>query len=195
MDKLRVAVLASGRGSNFLAILERIANGEVHAEVKVLIVDKPDAGAIAHAKKYNVPVEFVDFSKFVNREDADKRIKEILDANKIELVVLAGYMRIIRSKELLSAYHNRIINIHPSLLPEFKGSTHAQKDAFESGCKVSGLTIHYVTGDVDGGKIIYQKEVDISDCKTADEVAAKILKEEHNSYSKVIEQIAKQRKG
>ncbi len=193
MDKLKVAVLASGRGSNFLAILERIAKGDVYAEVKVLVVDKADAGAIAHAKKYSVPVKFVDFSKFSNREDADKRIKNILDANKIELVVLAGYMRIIRNKELLDAYHNKIINIHPSLLPEFKGSTHAQKDAFEAGCKVSGLTIHYVTGDVDGGKIIYQKAVDISDCKTADEVAAKILKEEHNSYSKVIEQIAKER--
>ncbi len=104
--------------------------------------------------------------------------------------MLAGYMRIIRSKELLVAYHNKIINIHPSLLPEFKGSTNAQKDAFEAGCKVSGLTIHYVTAEVDGGKIIYQQKVDISDCKTANEVAAKILKEEHKAYSKVINEIA-----
>lgn len=194
MQKLRVAVLASGRGSNFLAILENIAKGEVYADIKVLIVDKPDARAIEHAKKYHVPVEFIDFSKFQNREDADKKIKEILDKNKIELVVLAGYMRIIRNKELLTTYHNRIINIHPSLLPEFKGSTHAQKDAFEAGRKVSGLTIHYVTADVDGGKIIYQEKVDIGDCKSADEVSKKILSHEHKAYSKVINEIAKRRK-
>jgi phosphoribosylglycinamide formyltransferase-1 len=191
VKKIRVAVLASGRGSNFRAISEAAKKGEISADMVVLISDNPAAAAISYAKENKIPVELVDFGKFQNKEDADLEIKKTLDRYKADLVVLAGYMRIVRSKVLLDAYKYRIINIHPSLLPAFTGSTHAQKDAFEYGCKVSGLTIHFVTADVDGGAVIFQKAIDISDCKSADETAAKILKVEHESYKKVVDSFAK----
>jgi phosphoribosylglycinamide formyltransferase-1 len=193
MATLNIAVLASGRGSNFKAIIDGAKIGEVDCNIRVLITDNPRAGAIEHAKANRIPVEIVNFKEFAAPEEGDLKIKEILDSYEVDLVVLAGYMRIIRAKELLDAYRYKIINIHPSLLPAFKGSTHAQKDAFEYGCKVSGLTIHFVTEDVDGGPIIFQKAVDISDCNSADEVAEKILREEHAAYKKVIDTFAKGR--
>jgi len=193
MEKIPIAVLASGRGSNFLAIIEAIKRGECAAEVKVLITDNPAARAIDIARANNIPVEIIDRKKFQDRERFDLEIKNALDRYHVQLVVLAGYMRIIVSKELLDAYKYKIINIHPSLLPAFKGSTYAQQDAFDYGCKVSGLTIHFVTDDVDGGPIIYQEAVDISDCRTGDEVAEKILKHEHRAYARVIDSFAKGR--
>lgn len=193
MATISVAVLASGRGSNFKAILDGIKNKDTDAGIEVLITDNPHAYAIEYAKAEDISVEIVDFKEFARREDADLRIKELLDAYETDLVVLAGYMRILRGKELFDAYRYRIINIHPSLLPAFKGSTNAQKDAFEYGCKVSGLTIHFVTDDVDGGPIIYQQAVDISECRSAEEVSEKILREEHNSYKRVIDSFSKGR--
>ncbi|MFA6530329.1 MAG: phosphoribosylglycinamide formyltransferase [Candidatus Micrarchaeia archaeon] len=191
MSKLKIAVLASGRGSNFKAIAEAVKKGEVDAEISILITDKQDAGAIQIAKSYNILVQFIDFTKYSNKEDGDLEIKKVLDSKGVGLVVLAGYMRILRSRALLDAYKFKIINIHPSLLPAFKGSTHAQNDAFDYGCKVSGLTIHFVTADVDGGQIIYQEAVDISDCKTGSEAAVKILKKEHEAYKKIIDSFSK----
>lgn len=191
MGKLKIAVLASGRGSNFKAIIDGAKNKEIDGEISVLITDNPHAGAIAFAKEADIPVEIVDFKAFSSKEAADLKIKKLLDHYRIDLVVLAGYMRIIRAKELLDSYRYRIINIHPSILPAFKGSTHAQADAFEYGCKVSGLTIHFVTDDVDGGPIIYQEAVGIADCNTADEVAEKILAREHKAYRMVIDSFSK----
>lgn len=190
---LSAAVLASGRGSNFKAIVEAIKEGKCDASVKVLITDNPDAKAIEIAKENNIPVSIIDRKKFANRIEFDKEIKRVLDTHKVELVVLAGYMRILVDRELLEAYKYKIINIHPSLLPAFKGSTHAQHDAFDYGCKISGLTIHFVTPDVDGGPIIYQEAVDISMCNSGDEAAAKILKHEHQAYPKIIDMFAKGR--
>ncbi len=186
MGKLSIAVIASGRGSNFQALIDGINSGEVNAEIKVLITDNPEAQAIERANKNNIPVEIVKRQDFSEREDMDLKIKEHLDDYEVELVVLAGYMRIIKSQELLDSYIYKIINVHPSLLPAFKGSTNAQKDAFEYGCKVSGVTIHFVTSDLDGGQILYQEAVDISACCSIDEVSKKILEVEHNAYKKVV---------
>lgn len=191
MARLNIAVLASGRGSNFKALIDAVTNKEINGGIVALITDNPHAPAIDHAKTAGIPVEIVDFKDFADREDADQRIKALLDEYGADLVVLAGYMRILRSKELFDKYRYKIINIHPSLLPAFKGSTHAQKDAFDYGCKISGLTIHFVTDDVDGGPIIYQQAVDISDCKSAEETAEKILREEHNAFKKVIDSFSK----
>ncbi len=191
MEKIPIAVIASGRGSNFQAILDAIDKGECAAEVKVFITDNPEAKAIERAKNKSIPVEIIDKKAVPDREKFDLEIRKKLDEYGVQLVVLAGYMRIIKSKELLEAYRYKIINIHPSLLPAFKGSTRAQHDAFEHGCKISGLTIHFVTDDVDGGPIIHQKCVDISDCKSGDEVAAKIIKSEHEAYPKVVDSFAK----
>ncbi|MEM4166236.1 MAG: phosphoribosylglycinamide formyltransferase [Candidatus Bilamarchaeaceae archaeon] len=188
---LALGVLASGRGSNFQAILDAIQQKKCDAIIRVLITDNPAAKAIEIAQKNNIPVKIINKKDFPNRVEFDLEIKKTLDEYHVDLVVLAGYMRIILSDELLESYKYRIINIHPSLLPAFKGSTHAQHDAFNYGCKISGLTIHFVSKDVDGGEIIYQEAVDISKCKNGDEVAAEILKHEHNAYPKVIDMFAK----
>ena len=191
MHKLRIGVLASGRGSNFQALIDGSKNGEVACDIAVLITDNPNAQAIERAKKANIPVEVVNFKEFQNRELADRKISELLRQYGVEFVVLAGYMRILRGKEIFEQFKNKIINIHPSILPQFKGSMNAQKDAFDAGLKESGLTIHFVTEDVDGGKIIYQEKVDISECKSAEEVSAKILKREHEAMKKVVDGFAK----
>lgn len=189
--KISVAVLASGRGSNFSAIADGITSGEVNAEIKVLITNNPDAKAIDVARKNSIAVEIIEKRKFKSREKMDLGIKKVLDRHNVDLVVLAGYMLLITSKELLNAYRNKIINIHPSLLPAFKGSVHAQQDAFEYGCRISGVTIHFVTDDVDGGPVLYQEAVDISACKNAEETAEKILLAEHSAYKKVVDSFSK----
>ena len=188
---IHIAVLASGRGSNFQAIINGVKEGDINGKIEVLITDNPDAKAIERAKKNKIPFEVVERKNFKERIEMDQRIKAILDSHNIDLVVLAGYMRIIKSKELLASYKNKIINIHPSLLPSFGGNTTAQKDAFDYGCKISGLTIHFVTPDVDAGPIIYQEAVDISDCKDGVEVSLKILKHENKAYRKVVGNFSK----
>ncbi|MBN2478302.1 phosphoribosylglycinamide formyltransferase [Candidatus Micrarchaeota archaeon] len=188
---ISIAVLASGRGSNFQSIIDGVNEGDIKGEIRVLITDNPEAQAISRAEKNKIPVEIIRRKQFKSRENMDLKIKEILDVHGIDLVVLAGYMKIINSKELLDSYRYKIINIHPSLLPAFKGSTHAQTDAFEYGCKVSGLTIHFVTDDIDGGPIIYQKAADISECSSADEVAGKILSYENEAYRRVVGNFSK----
>lgn len=190
MATVKVAVLASGRGSNFRAILDKIREGSCNAEVKVLITNNRDAPAITIAKQYGVPVEIVERKYFRSREELDDRIKELLDKYGVELVVLAGYMLLLKGKKLLEAYKNRIINIHPSLLPSFPG-VDAQRQAFDYGVKVSGLTIHFVDEHLDAGPIIYQEAVDISRCKNTDEVTKLILAREHEAYAKVIDSFSK----
>lgn len=190
MTKISVAVLASGRGSNFKAIKEAIAAGRCNAGIKVLITNKPDAPAIGIAKRYGIPVELVERKKFKSREEMDEKIKELLDRYGVGLVVLAGYMLVLKSKKLLEAYKNKIINIHPALLPSFPGED-AQKQAFDYGVKLSGVTIHLVDESLDAGPILYQEAVDISGCKTAEEAADKILKVEHTAYAKVVDSFSR----
>lgn len=191
--RLPIAVLASGRGSNMHAIIKGIQRGKVQAEIKVLITDNPEARAIRHARKAGIPVEIVRPGDFSAREAMDERILELLRQYGVQLVVLAGYMKIIRSPKLLDAYRYRMINIHPSLLPAFAGTTEAQKQAFEYGAKVSGLTIHFVTNDLDHGPILYQKAVDISGCKDGYETAARILRYEHKALCEVVDNFARGR--
>lgn len=185
--RYRVAVLASGRGSDFGSIVDAVKAGNVHARIVGLITDNPEAGAIAKAKEAGIPQFAIRHS---TREELDDGVMRMLDELAPDLVVLAGYMKVIKSSELLSKYKGRIINIHPSLLPKYPGA-HAQKDAFEAGEKVSGFTIHFVDETLDGGKIIYQEEVDISGCRTWEEAAEKILKREHVGLPMVVERFAK----
>ncbi len=185
-----VAVLASGRGSNFKAIADAIKAGRCDAEIKVLITNNPDAPAIQIAKGGGIPVEIVERKKFKTRDEMDDAILAILQRHGAKLVVLAGYMLILKGKKLLEAYRHRIINIHPALLPSFPGAT-AQKDAFDYGVKVSGVTIHLVDETLDAGPILYQEAVDISDCRSAEETAAKILKTEHTAYARVVDSFSK----
>ena len=187
---VKIAVLASGRGSNFKAIIDAIKAGKCDAEIRVLITNNPEAFAIKIAKENRIPVKVVEPKNFQNRDAMDVQIKDLLDNYEADLVVLAGYMLLVRGKKLLDAYRDRMINIHPALLPSFPG-TNAQKQAFEHGVKVSGVTIHFVDEKLDAGPIIYQEAVDIGDCKTPDEVSFKILKVEHAAYAKVVDSFSK----
>ena len=132
---ISLAVLASGRGSNFIAILDAIAKGACDASVLALISDNPGAKALETARENSIPAHYINPKEFPSREAFDEAILALLESYKPDLVVLAGYMRIIKSKKLLDAYRNRILNIHPSLLPKYPGA-HAQKDAFEAGEKI-----------------------------------------------------------
>lgn len=185
-----MAVLASGRGSNFKAILEEIRASRCDAEIMVLITNNPEAGAIATAKENDIPVEIISRKDFSSRQEMDDGIRKLLDRYGTELVVLAGYMLILKGKRLLEAYRNRIINIHPALLPSFPGAD-AQKQAFDYGVKISGVTIHLVDESLDAGPILFQEAVDISDCGSADEAAARILETEHKAYAKVVDSFSK----
>jgi len=187
---VKIAVLASGRGSNFKAIIDAIKAGKCDAEIRVLITNNPEAFAINIAKENRIPVKVVEPKSFPNRDAMDVQIKDLLDNYEADLVVLAGYMLLVRGKKLLDAYRDRMINIHPALLPSFPGAN-AQKQAFEHGAKVSGVTIHFVDEKLDAGPIIYQEAVDIGDCKTPDEVSFKILKVEHAAYAKVVDSFSK----
>ena len=188
--KIRVAILASGRGSNFNAIIDAVKAGKCAADIRVLITNNPDALAIDRAKENRITVEIIERKDFDSREQMDERIKELLDKHDSELVVLAGYMLLLKGKKLLDAYKNRIINIHPALLPSFPG-VEAQKQAFDYGTKISGITIHFVDEHLDAGPIIHQEAVDISDCKSVQETAHKILELEHIAYPKIIDSFAK----
>ncbi|MCX6777392.1 MAG: phosphoribosylglycinamide formyltransferase [Candidatus Micrarchaeota archaeon] len=187
---IRVAVLASGRGSDFQSIIDGIGKGEVDAEIVGLITDNPEAKAIERAKKNKIPVFVVERKNFAAREEHDKAIGKKLDELRVGLVVLAGYMRLVKDAALLTAYKGKMINIHPSLLPAFPGA-HAQKDAFDYGAKISGYTIHFVDESLDGGPVILQEAVDISGCKTADEVSEAILRKEHVGLPKIVDSFSK----
>lgn len=156
-EKKRIAVFASGNGSNFEALAAACADGRLNAEIALCVVDKPKAYVIERVAKYGIPTLVVSPKDFPSKRDYEKCIADRLDEEKVSLVCLAGYMRIV-AEELLSRYEGRIINIHPALLPAFPGA-HAIEDAFNYGVKVYGVTIHYVNSTVDGGKIISQVAV------------------------------------
>ena len=182
---INIGVLASGRGTNLQAIIEAIEEGKIAGEIKVVISDNSDAYALKRAQQYHINTRYIHFKEFKNREDYDKEIIKTLKEKKIELVVLAGYMRIL-SPYFIRTYKNKIINIHPALLPSFPG-LHAQKQAVEYGAKISGCTVHFVDERVDSGPIILQKAVEVSDDDTEESLAEKILKEEHQIYPRAIQ--------
>jgi phosphoribosylglycinamide formyltransferase-1 len=187
---VQIAVLASGRGSNFKALADAIKAGRCDARITVLITNNPGAPAIALAQGMGIPAEVIERKSFKSRDEMDDALLAAFQRHGAELVVLAGYMLLIKGKKLLEAYRGRIINIHPALLPAFPGAT-AQKDAFDYGVKVSGLTIHLVDETLDAGPILYQEAVDVSECRSAEEVASKILKVEHVAYAKVVDSFSK----
>jgi phosphoribosylglycinamide formyltransferase-1 len=192
---LRVAVLASGRGSNLQAIIDAIEAGHVEATITAVISNKKDAQALERARTHGVPDLFVDPKPFAGQPDSreayDRAILEILEQRDVELVLLAGYMKIVTSV-LVNAYRNRMMNIHPSLLPSFPG-LHGQKQALDWGCKLAGCTVHFVTEGVDEGPIIVQAAVPIFDDDTPDTLAARILVQEHKIYPRAVQLFAEGR--
>ncbi len=181
---LRVGVLASGRGSNLQAILDAAARGELPAQVVVVVSDRGDALALERARAAGVPAVFVDPARYPSRADFEAEIARLLEAHGVELVVLAGYMRVL-GPAFVAAFRNRIMNIHPSLLPAFPG-LHAQRQALEHGVKVAGCTVHFVDEGVDTGPIILQAAVPVLEDDTEESLAARILEQEHRLYPEAI---------
>lgn len=180
-----MAVFISGRGSNFMALHENIKKGIIRdAEISVVFSNKEDAKGLDYAKKENIEVIVIPSKDYNNRQEYDKKIVEALKPYNIDLICLAGYMRIV-TPELIKAYENKIINIHPALLPSFKG-LHAQKQALEYGVKYSGCTVHFVDDGMDSGAIILQKVVEVYDDDTEDTLSERILKQEHIAYSEAV---------
>ncbi len=180
-----IAVLVSGRGSNLQSVIDNIENGYIgNARISVVISDVGDAYALERAHDHGITDVFIDPADHSNRQEHEKEIMEVLKDNDVDLVLLAGYMRLI-GKDLISSYRNRIINIHPSLLPSFKG-LHAQQQAFDYGVKVSGCTVHFVDEGMDTGPIILQSCVPVLEDDTAEDLAARILEQEHRIFPEAV---------
>jgi phosphoribosylglycinamide formyltransferase-1 len=179
-----IAILASGRGTNFEAIAKAIKKGTLKANLKLLITDNKNAYVRERAKKFKVKDIFIDPKKFKNRVNFDKEIVKILKKEKIDLVILAGFMRIL-SRYFVKKFKNKILNIHPAILPAFKG-VNAIERAYNYGCKITGVTIHFVDEKVDHGPIILQGVVKIEEGMSLEELEEKIHKLEHKLYPKAI---------
>jgi phosphoribosylglycinamide formyltransferase-1 len=192
MSKIKIAVLVSGRGSNLQAIIDNIEKGALSAELAVVISDQADAYALERARKHNIQAVHVSAKGFKGKRDEyDALLVKELQKRNVELVCLAGFMRII-TPTLIKAFPNRILNIHPALLPSFPG-LHVQKAAIEHGAKFSGCTVHFVDEDMDTGPIIIQAVVPVLDNDTEDSLSERILKQEHKVYSRAIQLYAEGR--
>ena len=184
-DLLKLGVLISGSGSNLQSIIDNIEKGSLKAVIKIVISNKPDAFGITRAKKHGIPFVVLKNGDFKSKEDFDSELIKILKDNSVDLIVLAGFMRII-SPAFLKAFEQKIMNIHPALLPSFPG-LHGQRQAFDYGVKFSGCTVHFVDEGVDTGPIIIQSVVPVLDDDTEETLAARILKEEHKIYPQAIQ--------
>ena len=184
--KHKIAVFASGYGSNFEAIANAALAGEIPAEVVLLVCDKPEARAVEVAQTKGVPTFVFSAKDYASKAEYEREIVERCREAGVELICLAGYMKIV-GEELLTAYEGRIINIHPSLLPSFKGAR-AIEQAMEYGVKIYGATIHYVDASLDGGRIIAQRAVEY-DGDSIEEVKTKIHAIEHELYIQTIKKL------
>jgi len=179
-----IAVVASGRGSNFQAIIDAIKNGTIPAECVALITDNPKAYAIERAQKAGIPCRIIDYATFPSREVYERSLLASMQETGADLFVLAGYMRILGSS-IVRAFPGKMINIHPALLPSFTG-LHAQRQAVQHGVKVAGCTVHFVDESLDGGPIILQKCVPVLETDDEDALAERILEHEHVAFPEAI---------
>ncbi len=186
-----IGVLASGRGSNLQAIIDAIEAGRLDCELAVVVSDRADAAALERAREHGVKAVFVNPREHPNRESFDRAVLAHLAEHRVELVCLAGFMRVL-TPGFIAAYRNRIMNIHPALLPAFPG-LHAQRQALEHGVKVSGATIHFVDERVDTGPIILQAAVPVFEDDTEETLSVRILEQEHQIYPRAIQLFAEGR--
>lgn len=184
MGVLNLGVLASGRGSNLQAIIDEIESGRLKAIIKVLIVDNPEAYAIERAKRHSIEFLYLNPEDYGTKDEYFSAITEELKKRDVELVILAGFMRIVR-KPLIEAFPNRIMNIHPALLPSFPG-LHGQRQAVEYGVRISGCTVHFVDEGMDTGPIIIQAAVSVSPDDTEETLSKRILRLEHKIFPEAI---------
>jgi len=181
---MNIAIFVSGSGTNLQAIIDSVKKGEIKAKIALVVSDNKDAYAIQRAKKADIDRFILSSKGFKKREDYDKEIIKELEKKNIELVVLAGFMRLL-SSYFINKYKNKILNIHPALLPAFKG-THGIKDAFDYGVKKTGVTVHFVDEELDHGPIILQESVAIKEGDTLESLEEKIHKVEHKLYPEAI---------
>jgi phosphoribosylglycinamide formyltransferase 1 len=189
--KLRIGALASGGGSNLQSIIDSCRDGSLAAEIVLVLTNNPDAGALSRAEQAGIPSRCLDHRRYASREDFDRDVVAALRAAGVELVVLAGFMRII-SPVFIEAFPGRIMNIHPALLPAFPG-LHVQRKALEYGARFAGCTVHFVDGGVDTGPIIIQAVVPVLDDDTETSLSARILLQEHRIYPRAIQLFAEGR--
>lgn len=194
MKPLRLAVLASGGGSNFQSIIDAVEGGELDSTIECLISNKEDAYALERARKHKIKDIYIAAKDPKDSRSYDERLLSTLEEVDPDLIVLAGYLKII-SAEMIDRYPGQIINIHPSLLPKYGGKgcygIHVHKAVLEAGDKVSGATVHYVDKGIDTGEIILQKSVEVLDTDTAKTLQERVLKEvEHKIYVEAIKKIA-----
>jgi phosphoribosylglycinamide formyltransferase-1 len=183
----RIGVLISGRGSNLQALLDAIACGRLDATIAVVISNRAGAAGLERARAAGIETTVLSHRAFPSRDDYDRALVQALQARNVGLVCLAGFMRLVGAT-LIEAFPHRILNIHPSLLPAFPGLD-AQKQAIDHGVKISGVTVHLVTEELDGGPIVVQRAVPVMPDDTAETLAARILVEEHRAYPEAVDLI------
>ncbi|HOF03328.1 MAG TPA: phosphoribosylglycinamide formyltransferase [Atribacterota bacterium] len=188
---INIAVLVSGRGTNLQAIIDAIKKGRIDGSIKIVISDNPEAYALERAHRNNINTEVVLYKKFNSKKEYEEVILKHLCVYKIDLIVLAGYMRLL-SSNFVQKYHHRIINIHPALLPAFPG-LNAQRQALRYGVKVSGCTVHFVDEGLDSGPIILQKAVKVKQDDDEESLSRRILKYEHQLLPRAIQLFAQDR--
>ena len=193
MPKLKVGVLASGRGTNLQSLIDAAERGDLDAEIAVVISDNEEALALERARKHGIPAVHIPPGEFRTKlePEVEQQYVQCLREHGVELVCLAGYMRIVH-EDLLNAFPNRILNIHPALLPSFPG-LHAQQQALDYGVKWSGCTVHFVTADFDEGPIIVQAAVPVEERDTEETLTARILEQEHRIYPLAVQVFAEGR--
>lgn len=189
--KLRLGVLVSGGGTNLQAIIDRCADGSVDAEIALVVCNNPLAGALERTRRANVPSIVIDNREYASREEFDAAMVAALREADVELVVLAGFMRLI-SSAFLDAFPGRVMNIHPALLPAFPG-LHVQRKALEYGVRFTGCTVHFVDAGLDTGPIIIQAAVPVLDSDDEATLCARILEQEHRIYPRAIQLFAEGR--
>lgn len=189
--KKRIAVFASGFGSNLQALIDYNNKHGLNGDIVLVFSNNKDAFALERAKKNKIKAVFMDPARYSSREQYDSEIIEMLEEEKIDLVVLAGYMFLL-SQEFVHRFKNKILNIHPALLPSFKG-THGIKDAYRYGVKVTGVTVHFVDEGLDSGPIILQEAVDIDPDDSVEELEEKIHKVEHKIYPEAVKYFCEDR--
>jgi phosphoribosylglycinamide formyltransferase-1 len=184
MMKKQIAVFISGRGSNFRSILKEVQKGRINAEIVTVISDNPRAGGLRFAEENGIEYKVFRWSRKESRQSYFRHLMEYLEPKRIDLIILAGFMLIL-SQNIIHRYKNRIMNIHPALLPAFPGEN-AQEKAFNHGVKISGCTVHFIDEGVDTGPIILQKAVSVLDDDNAETLAERILEQEHNIFPEAV---------
>ncbi len=187
-EPLKIAVLLSGSGTNLQAIIDAIADGSLNARIVRVVSSRPDAYGIERARAAGIPVTVLNREVYADREAADARIVDEVRTAGAEYLVMAGYMRMV-TPVILNAFPDRVLNLHPALLPSFKGA-HAIQDAFEAGVKVTGVTVHFANEEYDKGPIVAQRAVPVLEGDTQDDLEARIHAVEHELYPEVLRWIA-----